>query len=75
MVTSQEISFLTSAKDGVKMPKEHLGEEGHTVLGEAAPHDFTTTQKHLLPPWTVWSSYEVLHLLRTWGSGHRSVRN
>lgn len=35
MVISQEMSLLTSAKDGVKTPKEHLREKEHTVLGEA----------------------------------------
>lgn len=39
---SQEMSLLTSAKDGVKTSKEHLGEEEHTVLREAVPHDFAT---------------------------------
>lgn len=47
MVMSQETSLLTSAKDGVKTPKEHLGNEEHTVLGEAIPHDFTTLQTPL----------------------------
>lgn len=35
MVISQEMSLLTSAKDGAKTPKEHLREKEHTVLGEA----------------------------------------
>ena len=42
MVMTQETSLLISAKDGVKTPKEHLGETEHMVLGEAAPRDFTT---------------------------------
>lgn len=47
MVMSQEMSPLTSAKDGVKTTKEQLGEEEHTVLGEAAPGDFTTPKAPL----------------------------